>query len=125
MEIIQTDFSEAFLIRLRVFQDERGYFFESFHAKKYAEICRKQRFVQDNRSYSRQGVLRGLHYQIKQAQGKLISVLVGEIYAVIVNLRRVSPTFGKWQGFSLSSENKFTLWAPAGFAHGFYAVSEG
>jgi dTDP-4-dehydrorhamnose 3,5-epimerase len=123
MEIIETDFSEALLIQPRIFPDERGYFFESYHAKKYAGIGIKQRFVQDNRSHSDKGVLRGLHYQIKQAQGKLVSVLVGEIYDVIVDLRRYSPTFGKWQGFILSAENKTILWVPPGFTHGFFTIS--
>ena len=123
MEIIKTDFLKAFLILPRVFLDERGYFFESYNAKKFATVGINQSFVQDNHSYSIRGVLRGLHYQIIHAQGKLVSVLVGEIYDVIVDLRQTSPTFGKWQGFTLSAENKKMLWVPVGFAHGFLTVS--
>lgn len=107
----------------RVFQDERGFFLESYQRKHFAESGISFDFVQDNHSQSCQGVLRGLHYQIKQPQGKLLRVVVGEIYDVAVDLRRSSPGFGKWFGTYLSAENKQMLWVPPGFAHGFYVTS--
>lgn len=123
MRIIQTDLLEAILIQPKIFHDNRGYFLESYHKKIFAEIDIRQSFVQDNHSFSFQGVLRGLHYQINNVQGKLVSVFAGEIYDVIVDLRQYSPTFKKWQGFTLSAENKTILWVPPGFAHGFLTVS--
>lgn len=123
MEFSQTNFTDALLIDPRIFSDKRGYFFEGFHAEEFAEAGINAPFVQDNRSFSLQGVLRGMHYQIKHTQGKLVSALFGEIYDVIVDLRQFSPTFGKWQGFSLSAENKTILWVPPGFAHGFITIS--
>jgi len=107
-----------------VYEDARGFFLESYHNLKYTKAGLTNGFVQDNHSGSTQGVLRGLHYQIKQAQGKLIRVVVGEIFDVVVDLRRSSPTFGQCEGTLLSIENKKQIWVPPGFAHGFYVLSE-
>ena len=123
MDVSPTKFSEVLLLTPRLFSDQRGYFFESYNTEKIAAIGISQNFVQDNQSRSYQGVLRGLHYQIQQAQGKLVSVLKGEIYDVVVDLRRFSPTFGKWEGYQLTSQEKTMIWVPAGFAHGFYTLS--
>ncbi len=111
------------LIEPHVFQDDRGFFLESYQKKHFSEAGITFDFVQDNHSKSCQGVLRGLHYQIQQPQGKLLRVVVGEIYDVALDLRRSSPTFGKWFGTYLSAENKQMLWVPPGFAHGFYVTS--
>jgi dTDP-4-dehydrorhamnose 3,5-epimerase len=111
------------LIEPRVFQDERGFFLESYQKKHFSEAGIPFEFVQDNHSKSCQGVLRGLHYQIKQPQGKLLRVVAGEIYDVSLDLRKTSPSFGKWFGTYLSAENKQMLWVPPGFAHGFYVTS--
>ena len=124
MKFIPTPLLGVLLIEPRVFQDERGFFLESYQKKHFSEAGISFDFVQDNHSKSCQGVLRGLHYQIKQPQGKLLRVVVGEIYDVAVDIRRRSPTFGKWFGTYLSSENKQMLWVPPGFAHGFYVTSE-
>jgi dTDP-4-dehydrorhamnose 3,5-epimerase len=124
MQFIQTDIPDIILIQPRVFSDTRGFFLESYQAKRFAEAGIKASFVQDNHSSSEQGVLRGLHYQIQQAQGKLVRVISGDIYDVAVDLRRSSPTFGQWVGVHLSAENKHQLWIPPGFAHGFYVLSE-
>ena len=108
-----------------VFEDERGFFFESFNQKKFEDIAGLNvRFVQDNESHSARNVLRGLHYQIEQPQGKLIHVTHGEIFDVAVDLRRKSATFGKWTGVKLSAENKKQIWIPEGLAHGFLVLSE-
>ena len=123
MKITPTEISEVILIEPRVFQDERGFFFESYQKKKFQEAGITLEFVQDNHSKSLQSTLRGLHYQIKQAQGKLMRVVAGEIFDVAVDIRKNSPTFGKWVGDYLSAENKKMLWIPAGFAHGFYVTS--
>lgn len=112
------------LIKPQVFGDARGYFMETYHAQKFARDGIEAVFVQDNQSGSRQGILRGLHYQYRQPQGKLVRAIAGEIFDVAVDLRRSSPTFGQWVGATLSAENKHQLWVPAGFAHGFYVVSE-
>ncbi len=112
------------IIEPRIFSDERGFFLETYHAQRYAEAGIPDKFVQDNHSGSRQGTLRGLHYQIRRAQGKLIQVIAGEIYDVVVDLRRSSPTFGRWLGTHLTAQNKRQLWIPEGFAHGFYVISE-
>ena len=118
-----TPLQGVLLIEPRVFPDERGFFLESYQKKHFSEAGIPFDFVQDNHSRSCKGVLRGLHYQIQQPQGKLLRVVVGEIYDVAVDLRRHSPTFGKWFGTYLSAENKHMLWVPAGFAHGFYVTS--
>ena len=108
-----------------VFGDARGFFFESFNQRRFEDaLGRAVHFVQDNHSRSVKNVLRGLHYQIRQPQGKLIRTVVGEIYDVVVDLRRSSKTFGQWAGLSLSAENKRQVWVPEGFAHGFVVVSE-
>ena len=124
MEFIQTDIPDVLLIKPRVFDDERGFFMETFQAKKMKEAGISYSFVQDNHSSSKKGTLRGLHYQINNVQGKLLRVVSGEIYDVAVDIRRSSPTFGKWVGAFLSEENKHQLWVPPGFAHGFYVLSE-
>jgi dTDP-4-dehydrorhamnose 3,5-epimerase len=109
----------------KVFGDDRGFFFESFNQKVFEEVVGRQvMFLQDNHSRSAKGVLRGLHYQIKQPQGKLVRVTSGEVFDVAVDLRKSSPTFGQWVGVHLSAENKKQLWIPEGFAHGFVVLSE-
>ncbi|MBD9515413.1 dTDP-4-dehydrorhamnose 3,5-epimerase [Pseudomonas sp. PDM22] len=116
---------EVVLIEPRVFGDDRGFFFESFNHQHFEEaIDRPVTFVQDNHSRSCKGVLRGLHYQIKSPQGKLVRVVSGEVLDVAVDLRRSSPTFGKWVSALLNAENKHQLWVPEGFAHGFVVLSE-
>src|SRR5688572_30014666 len=122
-QFIPTKIPEVILIEPRVFSDSRGFFLESYQKKHFTEAGIKLDFVQDNHSQSEQGVLRGLHYQIQQPQGKLVRVISGEIFDVAVDLRRRSPTFGKWVGDSLSSENRKMLWVPPGFAHGFVVSS--
>lgn len=116
---------EVILFEPKVFGDERGFFFESFNHARFEEaVGRPVRFVQDNHSKSTKGVLRGLHYQVQQAQGKLVRVVQGEVFDVAVDIRRSSPTFGKWVGAHLTAENKHQLWVPEGFAHGFVVLSE-
>jgi dTDP-4-dehydrorhamnose 3,5-epimerase len=116
---------EVILFEPKVFGDERGFFFESFNHARFEEaVGRPVRFVQDNHSKSIKGVLRGLHYQVQQAQGKLVRVVQGEVFDVAVDIRRSSPTFGKWVGAHLTAENKHQLWVPEGFAHGFVVLSE-
>jgi dTDP-4-dehydrorhamnose 3,5-epimerase len=107
-----------------VFKDDRGFFMETYHQRKYFEADIDHVFVQDNHSHSKQGTLRGLHYQLKHAQGKLIYVVTGEVFDVAVDIRRGSPTFGKWSGAYISAENKRQLFIPEGFAHGFSVLSE-
>lgn len=124
MKIIPTALPEVLLIEPKVFGDERGFFMETFQAERYAEAGIPGPFVQDNLSLSRQGVLRGLHFQNPNAQGKLVYVLQGEVFDVAVDIRRDSPRFGQWVGYTLSSENKRQLWVPEGFAHGFCVTSE-
>ncbi|NER79328.1 MAG: dTDP-4-dehydrorhamnose 3,5-epimerase [Leptolyngbya sp. SIO1D8] len=125
MQITPTDIPDVLVIEPQVFGDERGFFYESFNQKKFAdEAALNHTFVQDNHSRSRQNILRGLHYQIQQVQGKLVRVILGEIYDVAVDIRRRSSTFGQWIGVTLSAANKKQLWVPPGFAHGFYVVSE-
>ncbi|HET7892741.1 MAG TPA: dTDP-4-dehydrorhamnose 3,5-epimerase [Candidatus Sulfotelmatobacter sp.] len=121
---ISTSLPGVLIIEPRVFGDERGFFLESHNERAFAELGIGARFVQDNHSSSRRNVLRGLHYQIKQPQGKLVRAIEGEILDVAVDVRRSSPTFGGWEAALLSSENKRMLWIPAGFAHGFYVLSE-
>ncbi|MBT9590038.1 MAG: dTDP-4-dehydrorhamnose 3,5-epimerase [Thiobacillus sp.] len=116
---------DVILLEPRVFGDERGFFFESFNQAKFeAAIGRPISFVQDNHSRSDKNVLRGLHYQIRQPQGKLVRVVQGEVFDVAVDIRKTSPTFGTWVGEILSAENKRQMWVPAGFAHGFVVLSE-
>lgn len=125
MNVIDTAIAEVKIIEPKVFGDERGFFYESFNQARFeAAIGRSVNFVQDNHSRSAKGVLRGLHYQLQQAQGKLVRCTLGEVFDVAVDIRRSSPTFGQWVGVSLSAENKRQLWVPAGFAHGFLVVSE-
>jgi dTDP-4-dehydrorhamnose 3,5-epimerase len=125
MEITQTSLGGVLLIDPKVFGDARGFFFESFNARHFSELTGFiPPFVQDNHSRSAKGVLRGLHYQIRQPQGKLVRVSAGEVFDVAVDLRRSSPTFGKWEGVFLSADNKRQLWIPPGFAHGFVVLSD-
>lgn len=116
---------EVILLEPRVFGDTRGFFFESYNERAFREATGlERRFVQDNHSRSARGVLRGLHYQLRQPQGKLVRVVAGEVFDVAVDLRRSSPTFGRWVGATLSAENKRQLWVPEGFGHGFLVLSE-
>lgn len=124
MEFRSTTLPGVVLVEPQIFGDARGFFMETYQARRFAEAGIPQAFVQDNHSGSRQGILRGLHYQIRHAQGKLVRVVAGEIFDVAVDLRRHSPTFGKWEGIHLSAENHRQIWIPAGFAHGFYVLSE-
>ncbi len=125
MKAIQMAIPDVVLFEPRVFGDERGFFFESFNQKVFDEVVgRPVTFVQDNHSRSVKGVLRGLHYQMQQPQGKLVRVVQGEVFDVAVDIRRGSPTFGQWVGAHLSGENKHQLWVPEGFAHGFVVLSE-
>lgn len=125
MKVIETALPEVLILEPQVFGDERGFFFESFNARRFAEATGLQRdFVQDNHSRSARGVLRGLHYQLQQTQGKLVRVSAGEVYDVAVDVRRSSANFGKWVGVHLSAENKRQLWVPEGFAHGFLVLSD-
>jgi dTDP-4-dehydrorhamnose 3,5-epimerase len=127
MRVISTAIPDVKLIEPACFGDERGFFFESYNEHAFAELVNggePVRFVQDNHSRSARNVLRGLHYQISQAQGKLVRVVAGEVFDVAVDIRRSSPTFGKWVGARLSAENKVQMWVPAGFAHGFITLSE-
>lgn len=122
---IDTSLEGVFVLQPRVFEDSRGFFLESFNQHAMAEVGIRERFLQDNHSYSSRGVLRGLHYQLEEPQPKLVRVAVGEVVDVAVDLRRSSPTFGKWEAVHLSGENRRMLWIPAGFAHGFYVISDG
>ena len=125
MRVTPTSIADVLLIEPKVFGDERGFFFESYNERAFAEATGvAPKFVQDNHSRSVKNTLRGLHYQIQQPQGKLVRVVAGEVFDVVVDLRRSSPTFGKWEGHRLSAENKAMLWIPAGLAHGFAVVSD-
>ncbi|NVD98933.1 dTDP-4-dehydrorhamnose 3,5-epimerase [Massilia sp. BJB1822] len=125
MKVLPTAIDGVLLIEPAVFGDERGFFYESFNARRFAEMTGVQAdFVQDNHSRSAKGVLRGLHYQIQQAQGKLVRVTAGAVFDVAVDLRKSSPTFGRWVGVELSAENKRQLWVPPGFGHGFVVTSD-
>lgn len=123
--VTPTSLPEVLILEPKVFGDARGFFFESFNARDFAKVTGLDvQFVQDNHSKSAKGVLRGLHYQIEHPQGKLVRVTQGEVFDVAVDLRRSSPTFGKWEGVVLSAENKRELWIPPGFAHGFLVTSD-
>lgn len=125
MKVIATSLPGMLILEPKVFGDRRGLFFESFNARRFAELTNVTRqFVQDNHSRSVRGVLRGLHYQIRQPQGKLVRVVAGEVFDVAVDLRGSSPTFGKWEGTRLSAVNKRQIWIPEGFAHGFLVLSD-
>lgn len=124
MKKIATSLPGLLLLEPRVFGDDRGFFLESYNQRTFAELGIPELFVQDNHSYSGKNVIRGLHYQIRRPQGKLVRAITGEILDVALDLRRSSPTFGKWEAVRLSGENKRMLWVPRGFAHGFRVVSE-
>lgn len=124
MRFTATSIPEIILIEPKVFCDSRGFFMETYQAELFTESGIPAVFVQDNHSRSKLGTLRGLHYQLRQAQGKLVRVVLGAVYDVIVDLRRSSPSFGKWVGTELSAENKLQIWMPPGFAHGFYVLSQ-
>ena len=124
MNVLATPLSGALILEPKVFSDDRGFFLESYNQKTLAAIGIGEKFVQDNHSYSKQGVLRGLHYQVDQSQGKLVRVITGEVLDVFVDLRRSSMTFGRWHRVKLSGENQKIAWIPVGFAHGFYVLSE-
>ena len=123
MKVIETALPDVLLLEPRVFEDERGHFFESYNKKTLKDLGIDYEFVQDNHSRSKKGVLRGLHYQIQQPQGKLVRVIEGEVFDVAVDIRKSSPTFGQWAGFNLSAANKHIAWIPPGFAHGFLTLS--
>jgi dTDP-4-dehydrorhamnose 3,5-epimerase len=125
MKVIRTEIPDLLALEPKVFGDARGFFLESYNEKVFREATGvAAQFVQDNHSRSTQGVLRGLHYQVQQAQGKLVRVVRGAVYDVAVDIRRASPTFGKWVGMELSEENQRQFWVPPGFAHGFLVLSE-
>ena len=125
MNVIHTPLEGLLVLEPRVFGDDRGFFFESFNARRFAELTGvTSAFVQDNHSRSARGVLRGLHYQIQQAQGKLVRATAGAVFDVAVDIRKSSPTFGQWYGIELSAENKRQMWIPPGFAHGFVVTSD-
>ena len=126
MNVIETEIPDVKIIEPTVFGDERGFFIETWQQKKFEERVtgKPTQFVQDNHSKSKKGVLRGIHYQTENTQGKLVRVVAGEIFDVAVDIRKNSPTFGKWVGTYLSAENKKQIWIPEGFAHGFYVTSE-
>jgi dTDP-4-dehydrorhamnose 3,5-epimerase len=125
MQVVTTGLPGVLLLEPKVFGDERGFFFESYNRRTFHKATGMDvEFVQDNHSRSKKNVLRGLHYQIRQAQGKLIRCTAGEVWDVAVDLRKGSPTFGRWTGFTLSAESKRMAWIPPGFAHGFLVVSD-
>ncbi|EJL6579245.1 dTDP-4-dehydrorhamnose 3,5-epimerase [Vibrio cholerae] len=126
MKVIETDIPDVKIIEPAVFGDERGFFMETWNQKRFEELVtgKPTLFVQDNHSKSKKGILRGLHYQTENTQGKLVRVVSGEVFDVAVDIRKDSPTFGKWVGVYLSAENKRQLWVPEGFAHGFYVTSD-
>ncbi|MFE0584994.1 dTDP-4-dehydrorhamnose 3,5-epimerase [Pantoea vagans] len=123
MNIIDTKIADVKIIEPKVFGDDRGFFMETWNQQKFEELVCPRQFVQDNHSKSLKGILRGLHYQTENTQGKLVRVVEGEVYDVAVDMRQSSPTFGQWVGVILSAENKRQLWVPEGFAHGFYVTS--
>jgi len=125
MKVLSTPLVGALILEPRVFEDERGFFLESYSERTFSELGIPEKFVQDNHSYSKRGVLRGLHYQVEKAQGKLVRVVSGEVVDVFVDLRRDSPSFGAWHSVKLSGESRRQAWIPAGMAHGFYVLSDG
>ncbi len=124
IRLTPTEIPDVLLVEPRVFGDERGFFYESYNRRELASAGLDAEFVQDNHSRSARGVLRGLHYQIQHPQGKLVRVTAGEVFDVVVDMRKSSPGFGKWVGVKLSEDNKQSLWIPPGFAHGFLVVSD-
>ncbi|MEH6559191.1 MAG: dTDP-4-dehydrorhamnose 3,5-epimerase [Oceanicoccus sp.] len=124
MNVIETEIPGAIILEPTVFGDDRGYFLETYNSRRYKDAGINEIFVQDNLSFSRKGILRGLHYQTPMEQGKLVQVIQGEVYDVAVDIRVGSPTFGKWQGFVLSESNKRQFYIPPGFAHGFVVTSD-
>jgi dTDP-4-dehydrorhamnose 3,5-epimerase len=124
MKVLETPLAGALILEPKVFADARGFFLESYNKKVFATLGIAEEFVQDNHSYSQRGVLRGLHYQVHKPQGKLVRVVSGEVLDVFLDLRRTSPTFGRWHAVKLSGDNKRLAWIPPGFAHGFYVLSE-
>ena len=124
MKIIETSIPDVKILEPKIFGDERGFFLETFREDWFKANVADVNFVQDNHSKSSHGILRGMHYQLEQEQGKLVRVVSGEVYDVAIDMRKSSPTFGQWFGTLLSAENKRQLWVPAGFAHGFYVTSE-
>ncbi|MHB8849455.1 MAG: dTDP-4-dehydrorhamnose 3,5-epimerase [Burkholderiales bacterium] len=124
MNIIPTDIPEVLILEPKVYGDDRGFFYESYNRRIMTEAGIPDDFVQDNHSRSARGVLRGLHYQIQQTQGKLVRVIAGSVYDVAVDLRKSSPHFGKWVGMELTADNKRMAWIPPGFAHGFVVTSD-
>jgi dTDP-4-dehydrorhamnose 3,5-epimerase len=125
MKVIRSAISDVLILEPKVYGDVRGFFFESYNEKILAEVAGiTAHFVQDNHSRSAKNVLRGLHYQIKQPQGKLVRVIAGEVFDVVADIRKNSPSFGQWAGFNLSAENKRMAWIPPGFAHGFLVLSD-
>lgn len=124
MNLIHAEIPDILILEPTVFGDDRGFFYESWNHRRFVELGIEATFVQDNHSRSKKNVIRGLHYQIEHAQGKLVRVTAGEVYDVAVDLRRSSPTFGQWVGFTLSAKNKRMAWIPPGFAHGFCVSSD-
>jgi dTDP-4-dehydrorhamnose 3,5-epimerase len=124
MKFVSTTLPDVLTIEPQVYGDQRGFFMETYHDQKFNKAGIPFHFVQDNQSGSCRGALRGLHYQLRQTQGKLVRVIVGEIFDVAVDIRKSSPTFGKWVGIHLSAQNRIQVWAPPGFAHGFYVLSD-
>src|SRR5215472_10139425 len=124
MNVLETPLSGALVIEPTVFEDDRGFFLESYSERTSAKIGITDKFVQDNHSYSKRGVLRGLHYQVEKPQGKLVRVVAGEVLDVFVDIRRSSPSFGRWYSAKLSDQNRLMAWVPVGCAHGFYVLSD-
>lgn len=124
MEFVPTKIPDVVLVKPKIYEDPRGFFMETYREDRFSTGGIPQRFVQENHSRSQKGVLRGLHYQIRHTQGKLVRAVLGEIFDVAVDIRRSSSTFGQWVGITLSAENRHQIWVPKGFAHGFYVMSE-
>ncbi len=124
MKVHPTRLFETLLLEPRVYEDSRGFFLETWNNRIFRELGIRETFVQDNHSFSYRGTLRGLHYQLPRPQGKLVWVIEGEVYDVLVDMRKFSPTFAQWESFYINTENRFRVWVPPGFAHGFYVTSE-